>query len=647
MKIKISMPPVAISHVSSLPPSRGPAGDFVKHQPPRDIDSSSLGLWNRICENPLPREIAGWLDVAGMPDYSGYAEHFSRIGDFTNSVSYLAASSLFFTAYMYDNGGMVDNPLTPGVKIPKFEMKDLKKMSQTYTDQFLKYVSEAHQLKYSRIQEALEPVFWYLPDLSNLSNVGNTAKPDEFLLEMRQALELGKYSYLMDLFPSDPEVPSAFFQKDVTRMRLEIEMYWNKPVAPRDLAIMIDGIPRVLPRKIARPPANGNGHRELYPFAKNNRSFRAYCNDFGKIPLLSNDGEIEIAKSIESAFVDLGRQVFSTSEGIKLLLEYADGLPEDGIPNVILDQKENDLDEGKKQALRTGFFGSIAEIRGAGKMGKALEYAEKIKLTNLFICAIADETLKRIAPDAEAAIRIKTAGSAADKEIGKLVEPNLRLVISIAKQYPRPGVEFMDLVQEGNLGLMKAAIKYNHRLGYKFITYAGCWIREAFLRGGDDLSRIIRVQPHLNYSIMRLRSEISSCEKRGITPTPENLAKQMAVPVDAVDNLLQVMALNDLASLDAPQKNNNGTTDSLLETIGDAAAADPGSSLDSLRRDDLVERAIITLDRRELYIIQQRFLAEEIKSLQEIGDVLGVSRERIRQLEARAIGKIRSRLGIE
>ena len=213
-----------------MPPRMGPAGEFKKHKPPEHINTSSLELWNRICTDPLPREITGWSELAGVPEYSGYAGHFSGIRDFADGVRYQVTEALFFTAHMYASRGMVDNPLPPHQKVLRFNMKDLKGMSRTYTDNFLNYVAKTHQLKYSRIQEALEPALSLLPDLSDL---GNAPKPDDFLLEMRQALELGKYAYLLDLFPSDPEVPAAFFQKEAARMRSEIELYWNKPTPPR------------------------------------------------------------------------------------------------------------------------------------------------------------------------------------------------------------------------------------------------------------------------------------------------------------------------------------------------------------------------------------------------------------------------------
>jgi len=223
----------------------------------------------------------------------------------------------------------------------------------------------------------------------------------------------------------------------------------------------------------------------------------------------------------------------------------------------------------------------------------------------------------------------------------RLIRSNARLVISVAKRYTGRGVPFLDLVQEGNIGLMRAAKKFDYRRGYKFSTYATWWIRQAITRAIAEQSRTIRLPVHMSDQIVRMnRVQHQLQQTMGRIPSNEELAEAMEVPMDKLEYMTEVS--QQPISLQAPIREDDD--ESLGEFIEDASAPDPEESALQLVMDRDLQDILGHLPPRELRVLQLRFGlgSGQALTLNEVGRKMGITRERVRQLESQALARLRS-----
>jgi RNA polymerase primary sigma factor len=338
--------------------------------------------------------------------------------------------------------------------------------------------------------------------------------------------------------------------------------------------------------------------------AKFSDPVRAYLHQMGRIPLLVREEEISLAKTIE--------------EGIKKIKKILEKLIAEDIFSLMVKKKNlanvvyqliNAMDKETKGLLPEGYMEREWEIKKE-KFQKHLPFLQ------------------------EEAEKVRIA-----KE--KMIQSNLRLVVSIAKKYINRGLSLLDLIQEGNMGLMRAVDKFEYKRGYKFSTYATWWIRQAITRAIADQARTIRIPVHMIETINRLaRVSQKFVQTYGRGPTAEELAKKMKLPVDKVRAVLKIS--QHPISLATPIGSDENSH--FGDFIEDKEVIMPDTTAAFSMLKEQIARVLDTLPEREKDILRLRFGIGEGASphtLEEVGRKFNVTRERVRQIEAKALNKLR------
>jgi RNA polymerase primary sigma factor len=330
---------------------------------------------------------------------------------------------------------------------------------------------------------------------------------------------------------------------------------------------------------------------------------RMYLREIGKVPLLTAVQEVDLAMRIEGG--ELAAELLATVERTGRLSRRRFQQVVEAVVRI----RAHQLDPEKK--LRR---------EGIGREAVPLGYLPPSRVH-------ATSFLRRVAADV-------------DRARGRLIEANLRLVVSIAKRHARRGMLFLDLAQEGNLGLIRAVDKFDYRKGYKFSTYATWWVRQAVTRAIADQSRTIRVPVHMTEYMNKVaRAQRDLVQILGRDPDPGEIGRRVDLSGERVRQILELY--RDPISLETPVDDQEDAT--LGDFIEDRdAVALPDAASRTLLQEQL-ETVLHTLDDRERGIIQRRFglLGGEPGTLEEVGRVFGVTRERIRQIESKTLCKLR------
>jgi RNA polymerase primary sigma factor len=335
--------------------------------------------------------------------------------------------------------------------------------------------------------------------------------------------------------------------------------------------------------------------------APTNDPVRMYLKEIGKVPLLTAAQEVDLARRIEAG-------EFATE--LRELVETDDKVDQKRLRTVV----ESVI------AIRDHQVEKFGKVEGIGRDRIAKSYKPKSRED-------LDDFLRRVERDGQLAKR-------------KLIEANLRLVVSIAKRYVGRGMLFLDLIQEGNLGLIRAVEKFDYSKGYKFSTYATWWIRQAITRAIADQARTIRIPVHMVETINKLvRIQRQLLQDLGREPSPEEIGRQMGIPADKVREILKVS--QEPVSLETPIGEEEDSH--LGDFIEDSDAVVPVDAASFILLQEQLEAVLHTLSEREKKVIQLRFglLDGHPRTLEEVGREFGVTRERIRQIESKTLSKLR------
>lgn len=335
------------------------------------------------------------------------------------------------------------------------------------------------------------------------------------------------------------------------------------------------------------------------------------------------------------------REIMDTLQGIELTTDQIDEVYEQlGRMGIDIIPEPGEVEEVLEKTTDDDLNGDGDEAEADEEVDVDLSVPEGVGIDDpvrMYLKEIGRVPLLTAEEEIELAKRMEQGDEGAKR---RLAEANLRLVVSIAKRYVGRGMLFLDLIQEGNLGLIKAVEKFDYTKGYKFSTYATWWIRQAITRAIADQARTIRIPVHMVETINKLiRVSRQLLQELGREPSPEEIATQMDIPVERVREIMKIA--QEPVSLETPIGEEEDSH--LGDFIPDEDAPAPSEAASFILLKEQLEEVLETLTPREEKVLRLRFGLDDgrTRTLEEVGQEFGVTRERIRQIEAKALRKLR------
>jgi len=381
-----------------------------------------------------------------------------------------------------------------------------------------------------------------------------------------------------------------------------------------------------------------------------------YFEQLARVPLLTREGEVDLARRIEDGERRVLRAIVGSTLGARELAEIGRALRSKklrlrDVTRATVDEEAAD-EEKQVRAIADALerAGHVARTKrvSARTREEIVEALLGVRLTKRAFDRVVlhlrttrrDAPVSRRRPLDTTLAAIRAGEAAAETAKASLISANLRLVVSIAKRYRNRGMHLLDLVQEGNLGLMRAVDKFEYKRGYKFSTYASWWIRQSVSRAISDQARTIRIPVHMVETHNKLAKTLRDMvQEGGDEPTPEEIAARMNVPVEKIRMLLE--ATRDPVSLDAPVGEEGGST--VGDFVEDLSFPAPDDALGDTELSRETRDLLKLLSPREEQVLRMRFGidAPGDLTLEEVGKTFELTRERIRQIETKALRKLR------